>query len=146
MIFAERLVSLIRSKSSCVVRVHSCALWVPVDCGHESRPVQRHHIPGFTGLQSGTQPPPGLYVGSLLWVYPTSTIKDSNGNSVTLPGSLTSTSPMILFNVVSNIRLLGGNVGASIAFPFIANRIQFNSLALRSGPAYTDRFVGEKLG
>jgi hypothetical protein len=33
-------------------------------------------IPGFLGLQSGTQAPPGLYVGNLLWIYPTSTIKD----------------------------------------------------------------------
>lgn len=104
------------------------------------------HIPGFTGLQSGTQPPPGLYVGSLVWIYPTSTIKDSNGNSVTLPGSLTSTAPMILFNAVSNLKLFGGNVGASVAFPFIANRIQFNSLTLRSGLAFTDMFVGATVG
>jgi hypothetical protein len=32
-------------------------------------------IPGFLGLQSGTQAPPGLYVGNVVWVYPTDTIK-----------------------------------------------------------------------
>ena len=39
-------------------------------------------IPGFLGLQSGTQAPPGLYAGNLLWVYPTSTIKDAHGNKI----------------------------------------------------------------
>ena len=34
-------------------------------------------IPGFLGLQSGTQAPPGLYVGNVVWVYPTDTIKDT---------------------------------------------------------------------
>lgn len=104
------------------------------------------HIPGFTGLQSGTQPPPGLYVGSLLWVYPTSTVKDNNGNSTTLPAPLTSTAPMILVTAVSNFKVLGGKTGASIAFPWIDNRIQFNSLDLNSGIAYTDMFAGLTLG
>ena len=39
-------------------------------------------IPGFLGMQSGTQAPPGLYVGNVLWVYPTDTIKDDKGNTV----------------------------------------------------------------
>jgi len=41
-------------------------------------------IPGFAGLQSGSQAPPGIYIGSLAWVYPTDTIKDNNGNSIAL--------------------------------------------------------------
>ena len=28
------------------------------------------HIPGFLGLDSGTQAPPGLYVGNVVWIYP----------------------------------------------------------------------------
>jgi hypothetical protein len=104
------------------------------------------HIPGFTGLESGSQPPAGLYLGSALWVYPTDTVKNSNGNSITLPGSLTSTAPMILVTAVSNFKLAGGNVGASIAFPFIKNRIQFDSLSLSSSTAYTDMFAGATVG
>lgn len=26
------------------------------------------HIPGFLGLESGSQAPPGLYVGNVVWV------------------------------------------------------------------------------
>jgi hypothetical protein len=53
------------------------------------------HIPGILGLSSGTQAPPGLYLGNVVWVYPTSTVKDDNGNSISLPGSLTSTVDVI---------------------------------------------------
>src|ERR1700720_1236612 len=70
-------------------------------------------IPGFLGLSAGTQAPPGLYLGSAAWVYPTDTIKDNHGNSVTLPGSLTSTAEVILVSLVTNYKLLGANVGAS---------------------------------
>jgi hypothetical protein len=103
-------------------------------------------IPGFLGLSNGTQPPPGLYLGSLAWVYPTDTIKDNNGNSITLPGSLTSTAEIILVNVVTNYKLFGGNIGASAGFPFIKNRIQLNSLNVSTSFAYTDMFIGANLG
>jgi hypothetical protein len=103
-------------------------------------------IPGFAGLQSGSQAPPGLYIGSLAWVYPTDTIKDNNGNSVALPGSLTSTAEIILVSVVTPYKLFGGNVGATAGFPFIKNRIQSDSLDVNTGFAYTDMFVGATLG
>ena len=65
------------------------------------------HIPGFAGLESGSQAPPGLYVGDIVWVYPTSTVKDNAGDSVHLPGSLTSTAEIILVSVVTNYKLFG---------------------------------------
>src|SRR5208282_4838131 len=99
-------------------------------------------IPGFLGLQSGSQAPPGLYVGNVVWVYRTSTIKDNSGNAINLPGSLTSTAELILVNVVTPYKVLGANIGGSVAFPFIKNRIQLNSLDVNTGFAYTDMFVG----
>jgi hypothetical protein len=104
------------------------------------------HIPGFVGLQAGSQPPPGVYLGNLVWVYHTDTVKDNNGNSVNLPGSVTSTAPIILFSTVTNSKLLGGNVGVSAGFPFIQNRLQLNSLDVHSSMAYTDTFAGATLG
>src|SRR5579864_6567936 len=98
------------------------------------------HIPGFIGLESGTQAPPGVYVGDLVYVYETSTIKGNNGNSVSLPGSVTSSADAILMQVVTNYKLLGANVGGSIAFPFMKNRIQLNSLDVSTSLAYTDMF------
>jgi hypothetical protein len=86
------------------------------------------HIPGFLGLESGTQPPPGIYVGNLLWVYPTSTVKDNNGNKINQRGSLTSTLDGILLSWVSNYKIFGANYGATVAIPFIQNRLQLDSL------------------
>lgn len=105
------------------------------------------HIPGFIGLESGTQAPPGIYLGNLVYVYHTSTIKDNNGNSINVPAPITSTADAILISVVSNYKILGANVGGSIAFPFMKNRIQFNStLGISTAFAYTDMFGGATLG
>jgi len=104
------------------------------------------HIPGFVGLQSGTQAPPGIYVGNLLYVYPTSTVKDDSGNSISLPGSLTSTADAILVSAVSNLKIFCAHLGGNIAFPFIEDRIQANSLDVNTGFAYTDMFGGATLG
>lgn len=105
------------------------------------------HIPGFVGLESGTQAPPGLYLGNLVYVYPTSTIKDNKGNSIPLVAPITTTADAPLVTVVTNYKILGANVGGSIAFPFMKNRIQFNStLDISTSFAYTDMFGGFNLG
>jgi hypothetical protein len=104
------------------------------------------HIPGFAGLESGTEPPPGLYVGNVVWVYPTSTIKGNDGRSLNLPGSLTSTLETIVVSVVTNYKLFGGELGANLVVPFIKNRIQLNSLEVNSGFAFTDMSAGAVLG
>jgi hypothetical protein len=104
------------------------------------------HIPGFIGLQSGSQPPPGLYVGNLVYVYPTGALKDNQGDNISLIAPLTSTADIILVSVVTNYKLFGGNVGGSIGFPFIKNRIQFNSSSVSSSLAYSDMFAGLSLG
>jgi len=104
------------------------------------------HIPGFIGLQSGSQAPPGVYLGSLVYVYHTSTIKDNNGNTVNLPGSVTTTAPIALVNVVTNSKVFGANFGISAGFPFIKNRLQLNSLDVHTDMAYSDTFAGATLG
>jgi hypothetical protein len=123
-----------------------CFLTFLLIAGNAEAQYKLDHIPGFVGLESGTLAPPGLYVGDLVYVYSTSTIKGNNGNSIRLPGSLTSTADVILVTVVPKYRIFGANVGASIGFPWIKNRIQLNSLALSTSFAYTDMFGGISLG
>ena len=99
-------------------------------------------IPGLLGLQSGTQAPPGLYVGNVVWVYPTDTVKDNNGNSVGQQReNLTSTADVILVSLVTNYKIFGANIGGEVAIPFIKNRIQLNSLDVSTGFAFTDMFL-----
>jgi hypothetical protein len=85
-------------------------------------------------------------VGNVVWVYPTSTVKDNAGNAINLAGSLTSTADIILVSVVTNYKLFGANIGGSAAFPFIKNRIQADSLDFNTGFAYTDMLVSAALG
>jgi hypothetical protein len=100
-------------------------------------------IPGFLGLQSGTQAPPGLYIGNAVWVYPTDTIKDNNGNNVNPQHRLhlTSTADFILVDLVTNYKLFGAEVGFQAGIPFIKNRIQLNSLDVSTSFAFTDMLV-----
>lgn len=100
-------------------------------------------IPGFLGLQSGTTAPPGVYVGNVVWIYPTDTIKDANGNTVNPQHNLhlPSTAEMVLVELVTNYRFLGANVGLQAAVPWIKNKIQFNSLESISSFAFSDMFV-----
>jgi hypothetical protein len=104
------------------------------------------HIPGFLGLNSGTQAPPGLYAGNLVWIYPTDTVKDNDGNNISLPGSLTSTVDVILLSGVADYKFLGANVGGAAAIPFIKNRLQTESLDVNTGLAFTDMFISGQLG
>jgi hypothetical protein len=59
---------------------------------------------------------------------------------------LTSTADIILVNLVTNYKVFGGKVGASIGLPFIKNRIQFTSLDVQTNIAYTDTFAGVTVG
>lgn len=99
-----------------------------------------NRIPGFVGVDAGTQAPSGLYAGNMVWVYPTSTLKNDSGDKVNSTGNLTSTADVILVNMVTNLKILGANYGVSAGIPFIKNRIQFNSLDVSSNMAFTDTF------
>jgi hypothetical protein len=55
-------------------------LFVP--CRDAMAQFKGHYIPGFTGLENGTQPPPSISLGLPIYIYPTDTIKDDNGDTV----------------------------------------------------------------
>lgn len=81
-----------------------------------------------------------------MWIYPTDTVVGNDGHNINLLGGLTSTTDIILVNLVTNYKFFGGKIGGSAAFPFIENRIQSNSLDVNSGFGYTDMFVGATVG
>ena len=82
------------------------------------------HTPGDFGVNSGSQPLPGFYAAVLYLTYDADTIKDADGNVVSLspttPGSIriAAAAPMAWY--VSKAKFLGANVGAMVALP-IAN-------------------------
>jgi len=117
-----------------------------------SRPAEAqlkgHYIPGFTGLENGTQPPPGLSLALPIYIYPTDTIKDSNGDSLAAQPSITVTFTGLALAAVTNAKILGANYGFEIIpVTFMKSRIESASLDVSGSFAFSDiEFVPLWLG
>ena len=101
-----------------------------------------HYVPGFTGLQSGTQPPPAISVFLPLYFYTTNDIRDDNGERLGAQPRINATfiGPGVLW--VTNAKILGGNLGGSVVpIAFIKSRIEGASLDVPGSFAFTDIFV-----
>jgi hypothetical protein len=77
-----------------------------------------HNSKGDFGLQSGSQPPPGFYIAPMYYRYDTDTLKDLDGNSVSLApqnkGSLEANAYVLSLIWVSEYKILGGNYSFQI--------------------------------
>jgi hypothetical protein len=80
------------------------------------------HSLGDFGVQSGSQPQPGFYAALFYYHYGTDTIKNADGNTISLsPGSpsslgLSAVAPIAWY--VSKAKVLGANYGAMVVLPF----------------------------
>ena len=98
-------------------------------------------IPGSVGLEVGSQAPPGIYLGYLGWFYPTDTLRDANGDRVgSGENSLTVSLHSLAVSWVTPVKVVGANVGGTVGFPWIRNRLELNTLDIDtdSGLGYTD--------
>jgi hypothetical protein len=101
-----------------------------------------HYVPGFAGLQSGTQPPPGISVFLPVYFYTTDDIRNDDGESIGANPRVNASFLGPGIAVVTNLTILGANFGASIApINFIKSRIEGNSLDVPGSFAFTDMFV-----
>ena len=107
-----------------------------------SAQLKGHYIPGFTGLDNGTQPPPGLSLALPMYVYPTDTIKDDNGDSLAAHPNITGSFFGLGLLAVTNAKILGANYGVQIIpVDFMKSRIEAASLDVNSGFNFTDIYV-----
>jgi hypothetical protein len=82
------------------------------------------HVKGTTGLKSGSQPPPHVYVvAPLVCVYRTDDVRNRDGQRL-LFGNTTLTSLAYLggLNVVTMKKILGGTYGLQVLFPVYLNK------------------------
>ena len=92
------------------------------------------HLLGDFGVQSGSQPKPGVYAAMFYVRYDTDTIKDAAGNTVRpfpdSPGSVTvnALAPMLWY--VGQVKVFGANYGAFVAFPFANSSLEAPAIAL----------------
>jgi hypothetical protein len=107
-----------------------------------SAQLKGHYIPGFTGLENGTQPPPGINLALPIYAYPTDTIKDANGDSVGVSPSITASFVGAGLVIVTPAKILGANYGVQvIPIAFMKSRIEGNSLDVPGSFGFTDIYV-----
>jgi hypothetical protein len=94
------------------------------------------HTLGDFGVQSGSQPAPGFYLAGFFYRYKTDTIRDRDGNRITLdpgaPGSLSIQAVAPIAWYVSKAKVLGANYGIMAVLPFANGVIDAPILGLTS--------------
>lgn len=106
-----------------------------------------HNTKGDWGLQSGTQPPPGMYLVPLYYRYDGSDLINSDGESVRLDpeggGSLDMNAYTLGFVWVSEFKIFGGNYGFQIYPGFLDNTLEVPILDLDQSVStgFTDLYI-----
>jgi hypothetical protein len=92
------------------------------------------HTPGDYGVQSGSQPAPGMYASLFYLRYDTDTIKDADGNTVRLSqgarSSLAVSAVAPLAWYVSKAKVFGANYGVMAVLPFANASLEAPAFAL----------------
>ena len=95
------------------------------------------HSLGDFGVQSGSQPQPGFNAALFYYRFDTDTIKDADGNTVSLspatPGSLALTAVAPIAWYVSKAKVLGGNYGVMVVLPFANASLEAPAFQLDRG-------------
>lgn len=105
------------------------------------------HSLGDFGVQSGTQPGPGFYTAFFYYRYSTDTLKDRNGDTVTLspesPGSLGIDAYAPILWYVSKQKILGANYGAMAVIPWANGALEapFFGLDQKTGTRFADMYI-----
>lgn len=85
------------------------------------------NVRGDVGLKSGSQAPPGWYLGDMFYFYNTDEVRFANGDSLTGP-SVNVFGNFFLFNYVAKKRILGGHYGFTIAPTIVNTRLALPTL------------------
>lgn len=93
-----------------------------------------HNGLGDFGLQSGTQPDPGLYLSLMYLRYDSDTLRNRDGDSISLdpnnPGSITVNGYVAGIWYVTNLKIVGANYGFMILPGFTNNQLEAPILGL----------------
>ena len=120
-----------------VLAVVACLLTIEDQALAQYRPT---YLPGLAGLDAGSQPPPGIYLSNLIYIYPTDTVRNDKGDNITPRGNVGITAFMeaVAFVYVTNVKILGGNLGGELVIPWMKNRISLASLEANPTLGYSD--------
>jgi hypothetical protein len=106
-----------------------------------------HNTKGDFGVQSGSQPPPGVYVvAPMYYRYDADSLKNSNGDSIQIDpagrGSLEANAYVFGLIWVSDFKILGGNYSFQIYPAFTDNTLEIPLLGLEDSvdTGFTDLY------
>jgi hypothetical protein len=105
------------------------------------------HTLGDFGVQSGTQPAPGFYTSLFYYRYSAATLKDRNGETVTLSPESSSNLGMAAYApilwYVSKNKVLGANYGAMAVIPWANGALEAPILGLdqKTGTRFADMYL-----
>jgi len=111
-----------------------------------TRPAQAqlkgHYIPGFTGMQNGSQAPPGISLFAPVYFFTTDTLKNDDGETLGAHPRVNASFVGLGVAWVTNVELLGGKLGGNVVpVAFIKSRIEANSLDVPGSFQFTDLLV-----
>jgi len=85
------------------------------------------NVRGDMGLKSGSQAPPGWYLGDMFYFYETDQVRFANGDSLTGP-RLNVFGNFFIFNYVAKKKILGGNYAFTVAPAIVNTRLTLPTL------------------
>ncbi len=100
-----------------------------------------HNWTGDFGLQSGSQPAPGVYVLVPFFRYDTDTIRDRSGDTLNLPGDLGINMLAPAAFVVTDWKLFGANYGFMVAPSAVNTRYESPRFDQETGLSFSDTYV-----
>ena len=81
-----------------------------------------HYLQGATGLENGSDAPPGFYAAYLPWVDKIDSFQGPNGRTLLRP-DLTVVAHNIAFQMTTDKKFLGASYGFQIIFPVVNTRV-----------------------
>jgi hypothetical protein len=90
------------------------------------------NLRGDYGMKSGSQGPPGFYLGDIFYFYRTDTIKDLNGDDLSKAPAIDIFGNIILSSYVTKKKILGANYAFMVALPILNAELALPSLDVGS--------------
>jgi hypothetical protein len=92
------------------------------------------YVPGFSGLNSGLQAPPGITYANVFFWYPTHKLKDANGNDRPVDVDINLLADVNLLAYTTKHKFLGATYGMAIAVPLLNTPISLSNLGTGVSP------------
>ena len=90
------------------------------------------NLRGDYGMKSGSQGPPGFYLGEIFYFYRTDTVKDLNGDDLSKKPAIDIFGNIILSSYVTKKKILGANYAFTVALPILNAELALPSLDVGS--------------